>query len=280
MADALERDALGGLALGSPLQRLAGADAVWSSPLTRALQTCLVGLRPLLLARGLSAQLRKNAREPQHMTDLNSRGVAIGAAAMMRRASEKLREVAGAARADSAELAELEGLPVDSVEVEEQWWDEGSSESSAQLQRRLHELTRQVQYSQSERIVLVTHGSVIAELLAMHLAHSREHERQRFESGSPFEEVLGGPPHEGKVDSCALVYCRLDFSREGRLITQCAVLKPRGLEDGRAGGARARALSTDAAAPMAPPDARGALPDEDARAVRPAHIWRPNILRS
>lgn len=288
IADALSRAEGGGLAAGTPLERLLSADAVWASPLTRALQTCLVGLKPLLLAQGLSVQLRKNAREPHHIADLNSRGVAVGAAALMRRASEKLREVVGEARAHAAELAELEGVPLESVEVEEEWWEEGSSETSAQLRRRLHELMRQVQYSPYERIVLVTHGSVIAELLSLHQPSGGAvvRERAALESGSPLEEVLGGPPHEGKVESCAIVCCKLDFRRASRLIAECCVIKPAHLaaaaDDGGRPGGRGRAQSIDSEALPSPPEtpSGGVAPDGGPRAVRQAPIWRPNILRS
>mmetsp|Transcript_29255 Transcript_29255/g.67136 ORF Transcript_29255/g.67136 Transcript_29255/m.67136 type:complete len:270 (-) Transcript_29255:59-868(-) len=55
---------------------------------------------------------------------------------------------------------------------------------------------------------------------------------ERLESGCPLEEVVGGPPAEGKVDSCAIVACRLDFGRASRVITSCQVFKPRlGLAD-------------------------------------------------
>lgn len=255
LADALAR-APGGLARGAPLERLARADAVWCSPLTRALQTCLVGLRPLLSARGLPVCLRKNAREPQHLADLNSRGVAIGAAAMLRRAADKLRELGGDAAA-GAELAELEGAPVESAEAEAQWWDEGGSETAAQLRGRLRELLRQLQYCPQQTVVLVTHGAVIQQLLAMAgggdpgLVPPAEGLR----SGSPLEAVLGGPPREGKVEGCSVVCCKLDFAGGSRLLTEVCVIAPRLLAEGEGAsdsGGRARAHSADSAPTAAP----------------------------
>ncbi|KAJ1631689.1 hypothetical protein T492DRAFT_869443 [Pavlovales sp. CCMP2436] len=49
----------------------------------------------------------------------------------------------------------------------------------------------------------------------------------RLEPGCPLEEVVGNPPAEDKVDSCAIVACRLDFGRASRVITRCQVFKPR-----------------------------------------------------
>jgi broad specificity phosphatase PhoE len=268
----------GGLAAGSALEALATADAVWCSPLTRALQTCLVGLKPLLLGRGLAVQLRKNAREPQHLTDLNSRGVEMGAAAMLRRATDKLREVMGE-RADSPELADLEGAPVESVEVEERWWDESASETGAQLALRLDELMRQIQYAPYEKIVLVTHGSIIAGLLAAHLAPSAVHAASAaVSSGSAHEEMVGGPPAEGKVDSCAIVCCKLDFARASRVIRECSVIKPQqrhhpitveAQSATRDPGPRVLHEGPNSASPAAP---------AGNGSVRPAPIWRPNII--
>jgi hypothetical protein len=198
---------------------------------------------------------------------------------VLARAAAKLVEVVGAERAEEAAGLRALGLgaaaaaspatvpagllALDGGEVDVQWWEDGPAEGAERLRGRLRELLRQVQYAPADAIVLVTHGSVISNLLAAHGAPTLRPPagaaaaaadadadgdddddgaaaalaRAWLESGSPLEEVLGPPPRGGeaggkaaKIGGCAIAACRLDFSRGSRVIVSCDVIKPRGAD--------------------------------------------------
>lgn len=77
------------------MRALLDVQAVWSSPLTRALQTAIVGLAPIFLPHGCCATLRPltlraNAREHQKLGAFDCLGVSTGEACVGR-AMERLQ---------------------------------------------------------------------------------------------------------------------------------------------------------------------------------------------
>lgn len=84
------RGSAGSAEVGSPssMQQLANAGAMWASPLTRAVQTALVGLAPILRAEGATLQLKLNVREKKNFGGFDSIGRVCGAECYKRALSE------------------------------------------------------------------------------------------------------------------------------------------------------------------------------------------------
>ena len=88
------------------MRALLDAQAVWASPLTRALQTAMVGVEPILSGGGCCRppkplQLRLNARERQKLGSADCEGVASGAGCV-ERAVEQLRLLSAKVRGRSS----------------------------------------------------------------------------------------------------------------------------------------------------------------------------------
>ena len=156
---------------GSSLGDLADATDLWSSPLTRAMQTALVALRPLLRSSSRSASLwlKPCARERKKFGGQDTRGAAVGAAC------------SGRALAllpcgdDEKQLAELRAVDVDASEVQKPWWTRGrfGRESSRQLTRRIEQLLAQLQATPEGSVGVVVGHSGHARMLrrlCLHLA--------------------------------------------------------------------------------------------------------------
>ena len=129
------------------------ADAVWASPLTRAVQTCLIGLQPLLLPEGGPARtvlLNPNLREKRNMGGKDSSGKWTG---------EAIREGVHGALTTLYEDApgsveRLAAVPLELAHVQNKWWL-GSKESEAHVVERIAELLAQVRFCPHSSLVLV-----------------------------------------------------------------------------------------------------------------------------
>mmetsp|Transcript_6825 Transcript_6825/g.15324 ORF Transcript_6825/g.15324 Transcript_6825/m.15324 type:complete len:230 (+) Transcript_6825:666-1355(+) len=126
---------------GAAAEEMAGAELIMCSPLTRALQTCLIGLQPILVPAdgiGRGVLLNPNLREKRNFGGKDSSGKWVG---------DKLQEgVHSALRmlyADSPSTAEaLIGVPLDLKNVQDKWWL-GSAESEHHVVDRITETMSQ-----------------------------------------------------------------------------------------------------------------------------------------
>jgi len=136
-------------------RQLIECEAFWSSPLTRALQTALVVLEPLLA--GSRLELKANVRERKNWGGLDSIGRVTGVMCHQR-ALEELRELdENDCGPKKGEVEKLARICVDPLEVQEEWWSDGV-ESDKDMEKRLLEFLDQVQYSPHTRIVVVAHS--------------------------------------------------------------------------------------------------------------------------
>jgi len=166
-------------AAGAPVSGVLDVQAVLCSPLTRAVQTCLIGLRPLLLARPAGeraeddvpaaprigvVELNPNMREKRNLMGKDSSGkhfghqMTVGTHASLRTLYEDDPHAAEALCSVKLGL----GL------VGERWWI-GNKESEAALIGRIDDLWAQIQYSPHSRIALVGHSHFFRFLLRRHL---------------------------------------------------------------------------------------------------------------
>lgn len=146
---------------GSEAEEVMKATLVVCSPLTRAIQTCLVGLAPLLAHEGSGArsvQLNPNAREKRNFGGKDSSGKHVGdeITADLERSMYELYPAAGKAE-------ELLRPQLDLELVQTQWWL-GQKEEEAHVVARTDELLAQLRYCEATSIVLVGHSHYFREL--------------------------------------------------------------------------------------------------------------------
>jgi len=147
-------------------RHLINCELFWASPLTRALQTALVALEPLLQGRRL--ELKANVREKKNWGGLDSIGRVCGVMCHQR-ALEELRELdQDSGGPGPAEVAKLGKIQVDPLEVQEEWWSDGA-ESDKNLGDRLDEFLDQIQHAPQNKIVVVAHSHLFRNLFKRYL---------------------------------------------------------------------------------------------------------------
>jgi broad specificity phosphatase PhoE len=146
------------------------AQEIMCSPLTRAVQTCLIGMEPVLLQRGAEPRhvlLNPNLREKRNFGGKDSSGKWCGEALSSGVAAEMLKLYE-----DTPDKAvALNAVPLNLCQVQNKWWL-GSKESKAHVHERLVEMLAQVRFSPAESIVLVGHSHYFRELFRVALADS------------------------------------------------------------------------------------------------------------
>lgn len=138
-----------------------GANLILSSPLTRAVQTTLVGVQPIVTRLNGSLRLCRNAREQRNRGGRDTTGAATGEEGIMERVQQALRQ-AGASEEETTMYTS--GIRLDATEVEHRWWN-SSKESATSVNLRLEEFVEQLRFIQEERIVVVGHSHFFRALL-------------------------------------------------------------------------------------------------------------------
>lgn len=193
----------------SLMQTLLRAEALWASPLTRAVQTALVALEPLLRMPGKQLELKIYAREKKNWGGFDSTGIVCGSACGQRALAE-LRSISTTEVATEAEVtSKLSKLRLEPLETENNhWWSEGA-ESDESLGERMQELLLQMQYSTAESIVLVGHSHFFRGFFQRYL-HPSVHHR------SP---EMATELQSSSVPNCAVLHCQLDFGCSPFVVT-------------------------------------------------------------
>lgn len=137
------------------------ADCVLVSPLTRAVQTVLVALAPIMEARpDLQITLFPDFREVVDMVHWDAIGAASGVG-VVDRAIEQLRMI----KVPEEELHRYKKFRVDARLAEGKWYNE-RSESLDELKARVQRIANSLKttYNHCERIVMVGHSATIRAL--------------------------------------------------------------------------------------------------------------------
>ena len=156
---------------GADADEFLRAQLVVCSPLTRAIQTCLVGVAPLLGTHGAGGGgprghvlLNPNAREKRNFGGKDSSGQWFGKAIVDGIAASMRTLYPSAADADADSRAErLLQVDFDLELVQSQWWL-GSKEAEEQVIERTAELLAQLRYCESTSIAVVGHSHYFREL--------------------------------------------------------------------------------------------------------------------
>ena len=163
LRDAIERATHGDGADAEDAHALRRAELVMASPLTRAVQTCLIGLQPLLLpAEGAprAVHLNPNLREKRNFGGKDSSGKWCGDSPMRGVHGELAKLYAN----EPATPAALSTIPLELTHVQNRWWL-GSKEGEAHVADRIQELLAQLRFGSASSVVLVGHSHYFREMV-------------------------------------------------------------------------------------------------------------------
>lgn len=160
-------------------------DVVYCSPLTRAIQTAVIALQPVLNASGDSSGeivLMSAAREKQNLGGLDSKGSACGAN-LVQRALDETRILYRSSE-DKAIPQSFRSLRFDVQEVQEEWWSKSASDSTEQMEERLNDFMSQLLYAPSYSLIVVGHShffrAVFKRYISPELCAKRPHLVERL----------------------------------------------------------------------------------------------------
>jgi broad specificity phosphatase PhoE len=207
---ALRAAVQGGDASGTSavLRSLAAVDAIWASPLARALQTALVGLLPVYEGEEcrVALQLKPVARERKTF-GWDTIGGARGERCRSR-ACAKLARLAPAAPT-CEELAAMRAVACDAREASRSWWTR-TWESRARTRRRAHQLVAALLSTGDCAVVVVSHSNFMREVFSTFLVDAAADEP------AGLAQLL----RTSKVPNCSVISCDL-IGKDGSGATLC-----------------------------------------------------------
>lgn len=177
------------------------AQLVVCSPLTRAIQTCLVALGPLLASGAHRVQLNPNAREKRNFGGKDSSGKHIGEAISVAM-EQAMRELFPEAEAKAEELLRPR---LDLELVQTQWWL-GSKEDGSHVVERTAELLSQLRYCEAQSIVLVGHSHYFRELFRQFMPDAV--------AMSAAQNPYGDALRQKKLSNCGIAAVEMDWAAE------------------------------------------------------------------
>mmetsp|Transcript_41223 Transcript_41223/g.66999 ORF Transcript_41223/g.66999 Transcript_41223/m.66999 type:complete len:869 (+) Transcript_41223:313-2919(+) len=140
------------------LERFIEADSVYSSPLTRALQTAVIALmhHPRLHDGKTVLKVLASARERRNFGGRDTQGKRKGNDILVRlqHKLERLYKLYGGVPED------VEAIEVDYNDASDEWWDK-KKESDEDFATRLNHLISHLIFSEEENIILVSHSFLI-----------------------------------------------------------------------------------------------------------------------
>mmetsp|Transcript_100660 Transcript_100660/g.313814 ORF Transcript_100660/g.313814 Transcript_100660/m.313814 type:complete len:268 (+) Transcript_100660:757-1560(+) len=132
-------------------------EAVYVSPLSRAIQTAVIALGPTLTRQKGCGELvlMANAREKQNFGGLDTWSTKIGVD-VLQNCLDELRVLYEGEEKDVLET--FGRLRFDAHDVQDNWWFDGIAESKEDLQVRMEEFMSQLLYSPHRSMVVVGHS--------------------------------------------------------------------------------------------------------------------------
>jgi len=189
---------LGGTSAEAAAMR--GAALVICSPLTRAVQTCLIALAPMLDKSPRAVCLNPALREKRNFGGKDSSGKWVGA-----ELGEGVKSSMAALYSDDpGRGATLSAPPLDLHLVQNKWWL-GSAESKEAVGERVEDMVEQVRHCPEETIVLVGHSHYFRELLG-----GFRHESCSL-VGADGEAADAADLSSKKLSNAGVAKCEFDF---------------------------------------------------------------------
>lgn len=146
--------------IGMNIAQLLRPDAVFVSPLTRAVQTAIIALGEHLVSdSGESPELvlMGSAREKQNLGGFDTMSTKLDAD-IIDHSIKELRSLYKENDTNVRMFEALDRLRFDALEVQDPWWCETLAESSSQLKERLEEFKNKLLYSPMRSLVVVGHS--------------------------------------------------------------------------------------------------------------------------
>jgi len=160
--------------IDSTLQRFLAAETILSSPLTRALQTCLLSLQghPTFSEKGI--KLCRDLREVKSLGGFDAKGKYYGTKIMHRteqKLKKKVKEMT--AGADAADIKQhihmIENIcrktTIDYNDANSQWWV--LKETKADVERRVEDFVSFLRYSPESTFICVGHSMFLKALFSI-----------------------------------------------------------------------------------------------------------------
>lgn len=182
---------------------LAGADAFYVSPLTRAIQTAVVTLGPTMLEAEEHGEfiLMGTAREKQNLGGFDSMSTKTGVD-ILRHAHKEMAVIYEGRPNRVTQMSRVfNGLHFDVQEVQEEWWCISQSDSKEELEGRLNDFMSQLLYTPHRTVVVVGHSHFFRAVL------------QNFLSKDLPPDVYQNFT-KNKIDNCGVLRLELDPSRD------------------------------------------------------------------
>lgn len=176
------------------------ADAIFSSPLTRSLQTALLGLQYHPCALQSKIKLLTCAREVQNLLGKDSMGVVCGEESFTR-AKQLLQQECG--NVHSAWEAGVSG--VDPYDAESEWWI-ATKESRSSVVSRMEDFINTIHYRPETNIIVVGHSLFFRQLF-QYLPCQLDTTDPAYEAKQTLLEQL----RLFKIENCGIVGLDLDF---------------------------------------------------------------------
>lgn len=183
------------------------ATHVFSSPLTRAVQTAAVACQghPALASKGGKLTLSRFLRERKNtQVSLDTVGAATGTA-ILERATKGLND----AKFSKEGLKAEDLMPaVDASDCGEDWWSSVSSyDSDAEIHRRIRCLWDVLKYHPAKAAILVGHSLFFRELVRISLSEAF--------CSAPGSESFASDLHAYKICNAGVLYIEVEFPVSG-----------------------------------------------------------------
>jgi len=182
------------------------AQAIYMSPLTRAVQTGLIGAAPVVQSLR-KARLMPNAREKRNLGGKDTSGSEVGEDIMLR-----VYECT-AMSLPEADARALCTLDVDITEVQHKWWNE-NAENNATVTARMHDFLAQLRYSEEASILVAGHSHYFREIF-----HDFIHD-DFAAANAELAKSLG----KLKLMNAGVARVEMDFEKAPKIITNVELL--------------------------------------------------------
>eukprot|EP00941_MAST-03F_sp_MAST-3F-sp1_P004543 g4543.t1 len=183
------------------------ASVIFSSPLTRALQTCMLCLEghPTMQKDGL--RLTSDAREVKGRGGLDCIGVATGSSIRER----ALRCLSEAGCASDETLGSAGSVEIDCGDTKSEWWTlPEHKDTQEEIHLRIEDLLRRLKYAQGVSAIVVGH-SLLFRMLAGRFQHP---------SFAQLKPEFASDLRRFKMQNCGVLELTLDFSND---IKECII---------------------------------------------------------
>jgi broad specificity phosphatase PhoE len=197
-AEMLQKSLLEG---GPVVDEMLKADVILCSPLTRAVETFLIGLKPMFDAGMRSVILNPNLREKRNFGGKDSSGKWMGEQ-IPKGVRQALVELYGN---EPTSVEPLLSVDLKIEQVMNKWWL-GSKESDDAVRDRIEDMLHQLQFTSAQSIVLVGHSHFFRELLRQFRTEGCSYALNDGSKGDPAELK------SKKLSNAGIAKLDIDFS--------------------------------------------------------------------